>query len=650
MSQRQDIRPQAAQQSGRALFELAGKPVLVLGLGISGLAAVRYALSREAQVTVVDTRDEPPHLQALKDRHPGARFQRCSFGEINCADYELIIWSPGISIELGAGQQLYQDAADAGVQVVGELDIFMQVLGIYTDLQVELAQALAAARAAELAAEQAALQAVEQAKADEDKARRDAAGLADEIADEPADAGIDDMAVERPAADTEMEGLAAAEPAALDEGKVAAEAEGETNGDSVAESAGEPVMPPMIEVPRPKVIAVTGTNGKTTVCSLATVMANAVNVKTQAVGNIGNTMLDAVCDAVESDDWPQLWVLELSSFQLALSRSFNPDVAVILNFSADHLDWHRSMASYAAAKRLIAGPQTHLVLPAAGLPAGLSDLGDPMAGVDSNAKMTKVAAKELAKKVANAAPRNFFGTTDPVNEGDTGLVRNGGVVWLAEAQPSEGPVIGKRRSEPEPPLVKRLMPVDVLRIPGEHNQLNALAALTVCRAAGLPMAGMLHAMREYRGEPHRCQLIARIDDVNWYDDSKGTNVGATCAALDGLEEPLWLLAGGVGKDQDFAPLAEVVARRARGVILFGTDADKIRNALTQSGVQLMDAADLNEAVRLAAEHARPGQAVLLSPACASFDMFANYQARGEAFARAVQTHGEDRGVVMELPC
>lgn len=630
MSETQDIQPTAVDQNGRALYDLAGKQVLVLGLGVSGLAAVRYALMREAQVTVVDTRDEPPHLQALSERHPDARFRRCNLGEINCADFELIIWSPGISIELGAGQQLFQDAADAHVPVIGELDIFMQVLTIYTDAQVERAQELAVARAAELAAEQIVLQAVEQAKADADKARRDAAGIPDEITDESVDGNLEEPGAEVPGAEPESE--------------IEATAKVE------AESAGEPVMPPMIEVPRSKVIAVTGTNGKTTVCSLATVMANAVQVKTQAIGNIGDTMLDAVCDAVESDDWPQLWVLELSSFQLALSRSFNPDVAVILNFSADHLDWHRSIASYAAAKRSIAGPQTHLVLPAAALPAGLSDLGDPMAGVDGGAKMTKAAAKELAKKVASAAPRNFFGTTDPVNEGDTGLVRNGGVVWLAEAQASEGPMIGKRRTEPEPPLVKRMMPVDVLRIRGEHNQLNALAALTVCRAAGLPMAGMLHAMRDYRGEPHRCQLIAKIDDVNWYDDSKGTNVGATCAALDGLEEPLWLLAGGVGKDQDFSPLAAAVARRARGVILFGADADKIRCALAQSGVQLMDAADLTEAVALAAEHARPGQAVLLSPACASFDMFANYQARGEAFARAVQTHGEDRGVIMELPC
>jgi len=647
MSQTQDIQPTVADRNGRALYELAGKSVLVLGLGVSGLAAVRYALSREAQVTVVDTREEPPHLQTLKDRHPDARFQQCSLVEINCADYELIVWSPGISIEQGAGQQLFQDAADASVPVVGELDIFMQVLGIYTDAQVARAQELAAARAEELVAEQAALQAVEQAKADADKARRDAAGLADEeiadeVADETADANLEVPGTEATVAEPESEAQSEAEAEAEPDGEVATK--------TGAESADQPAMPPLIEVPRPKVIAVTGTNGKTTVCSLATVMANAVQVKTQAVGNIGDTMLDAVCDAVESDDWPQLWVLELSSFQLALSHAFNPDVAVILNFSADHLDWHRSIASYAAAKRLIVGPQTHLVIPAAALPAGLSDLGDPMAGVDAGAKMTKTAARELAKKVASAAPRNFFGTTDPVNEGDTGLVRNGGVVWLAEAQASEGPVIGKRRSEPEPPLVKRLMPVDVLRIRGEHNQLNALAALTVCRAAGLPMAGMLHAMRDYRGEPHRCQLIARIDDVNWVDDSKGTNVGATCAALDGLDEPLWLLAGGVGKDQDFSPLAAAVARRAQGVILFGVDADKIRSALAQSGVQLIDAADLAEAVTLAAEHARPGQAVLLSPACASFDMFENYVARGEAFARAVQTHGEDRGVIMELPC
>jgi len=637
MTQTQDILPTVGESHPQDLYELAGKSVLVLGLGLSGLAAARYALLRGARVQVIDTREQPPYLHTLREQYPLAECRQASLDEINCADYALIIWSPGISIELGAGQQLYQDAAEAGVPVVGELDIFMQALKINTDARLELLRAKAAARAAELAAEQAALAAAEQAKADADKARRLAA----------------EHELETNTPDDEAGQSAVVESASHEsEPAETADEQGHTeHDDGVDESSThESLMPPIADIPRPKVIAVTGTNGKTTVCSLIKVMANAVQVKTQAVGNIGITMLDALCDAIEADDWPELWVLELSSFQLALSHGFNPDIAVILNFSADHLDWHRSVTSYAAAKRLIAGPQTRLVLPAAGLPAGLSDLGNPMAGIDTDAKMTKTAARELAKKVANAAPRHFFGASDPVNEGDTGLVRNGGVVWLAEAQASTEPVVGKRRVEVEPVLVKRLMPIDVLRIRGEHNHLNALAALTACRAAGLPMAGMLHAMRDYRGEPHRCQLIARIDDINWYDDSKGTNVGATCAALDGLEEPIWLLAGGVGKDQDFSPLATAVVRRARGVILFGADAEKIRAALSQSGVPLMMAADLSGAVALAAEHARPGEAVLLSPACASFDQFANYQARGEAFARAVQVYGEERGVIMEMPC
>ncbi|MFK7966646.1 MAG: UDP-N-acetylmuramoyl-L-alanine--D-glutamate ligase [Burkholderiaceae bacterium] len=633
-----DIRPQD-------LYELAGKRVLVLGLGLSGLAAVRFAVSREAQVTVIDTRDEPPHLPALRERYPAVGYQRSALSDINCTEYELIVWSPGISIEIGAGQQLYQDASEAGIPVVGELDIFTQALAIHTDAQVARLQAEAADRAAVFAAEQAAREAEEKAKADEDKARREAA--AHELDDQNR-LETQGLELADPQADPEAN-AGSVEPAPVADASAPAP-ESESSAEADSDVPTEKLVLPTAEIPRPKVIAVTGTNGKTTVCSLATTMANAVDVKTQAVGNIGATMLDAICDAIESDDWPQLWVLELSSFQLALSRSFDPDIAVILNVSADHLDWHRSVASYAAAKRAIAGPHTHLVLPAAGLPAGLSDLGDPMAGIDANASMTKTAARELARKVANAAPRNFFGTADPVNEGDTGLVRNGGVVWLAEAQASEVPVTGKKKTAPEPALVKRLMPVDVLRIRGEHNHLNALAALAVCRAAGLPMAGMLHAMRDYRGEPHRCQLIARIDDVNWYDDSKGTNVGATCAALDGLEEPMWLLAGGIGKDQDFAPLAEAVSRRARGVILFGQDAEKIRSALSQCGIELLHATDFADAMAQAAERSRPGEAVLLSPACASFDMFENYQARGDAFVRAVQAHGEDRGVIMELPC
>ncbi|MGH1358688.1 MAG: UDP-N-acetylmuramoyl-L-alanine--D-glutamate ligase [Burkholderiaceae bacterium] len=556
--------PLAGQQL--SLFDMQGRRVLVLGLGLSGLASVRYALLREAKVEVIDTREQPPFLADLNSAYPQASFRQSALADIDCEQYDLIIWSPGISIERGAGLALAQAASKAGVAIVGELDIFVQAM------QVIAAQA-------------------------QERQAQENARSTDVVADQD---------------------------------------------DAEASASIDPPEP----VPT-KILAVTGTNGKTTVCSLAAEMAGAVGVDARAVGNIGASMLDAWCDAWQAGQMPQIWILELSSFQLALTRQFDPDVAVILNVTADHLDWHDSFASYATAKRKIAGARTHLILPRRGLPAELDlpELVDP-----KDESLSKTAAREAARAAANAPPRTYFGTSDPVNEGDTGLVRDNGIIWLAEAQSGDLPGARKRNFIAEPPVIKRLMPVDVLPIKGEHNHLNALAAIALCRAAGLPMAGMLHALRQYRGEPHRCQLIARIADVNWYDDSKGTNVGATCAALDGLDQKAWLIAGGVAKDQDFAPLAKAVRQQAAGVILFGQDAGQIRLALGDTGVTLLEATDLNDAVTQAGENATSGQAVLLSPACSSFDMFRNYQERGQAYVQAVQAYGEERGVVMEMPC
>jgi UDP-N-acetylmuramoylalanine--D-glutamate ligase len=187
------------------------------------------------------------------------------------------------------------------------------------------------------------------------------------------------------------------------------------------------------------------------------------------------------------------------------------------------------------------------------------------------------------------------------------------------------------------------MPADALRIRGAHNQANALAALALARAIGVPMAAMLHGLRAFGGEPHRCELVAVIRDVEWYDDSKGTNVGATVAALAGLGKPAVLIAGGDGKGQDFSPLAPVVAAHAAAVLLIGRDAPAIRGALEGTGVPLVDCPSLEEAVAEAARVVGPGQAVLLSPACASFDMFRNYGHRAQVFVEAVRRVAEEDG-------
>jgi UDP-N-acetylmuramoylalanine--D-glutamate ligase len=186
--------------------------------------------------------------------------------------------------------------------------------------------------------------------------------------------------------------------------------------------------------------------------------------------------------------------------------------------------------------------------------------------------------------------------------------------------------------------MNKLMPADALKIRGQHNATNALAAIALCRAIGLSLAPLLHAARQYQGEPHRVELVARIRDVDYVDDSKGTNVGATVAALHGLgvDRRLVVILGGDGKGQDFAPLVAPVSRFARAVVLIGRDAPVLREVLMHSGVKLLEAASLEDAVALCSEQAHVGDAVLLSPACASLDMFRNYAHRAEVFVSAVK--------------
>ena len=378
----------------------------------------------------------------------------------------------------------------------------------------------------------------------------------------------------------------------------------------------------------PKVIAITGTNGKTTVTSLTGLLCQRAGLTVRVAGNISPAALDVLRDALDAEALPQAWVLELSSFQLYATHSLRPDAAAVLNITQDHLDWHGDMASYAAAKARIFGPDTVRVL----------NRDDA-----------------LCMQMAGAgAPLASFGMDAPQAAGSFGLVSENGMDWLAEAAaPEEGEGKRRRKDQSEPPVsVKRLMPADALQIRGRHNAANALAALALCRAAGLPMARLLHGLREYRGEPHRVELIATIGGVEYYDDSKGTNVGATVAALNGLggavmsgRQRLLLIAGGDGKGQDFAPLAQPVARHARAVFLIGRDAAALGAALAGTGVPARECATLEEAVQAAAALAQPGEAVLLSPACASLDMFRNYAHRAEVFADAVRDIAAERGEV-----
>jgi UDP-N-acetylmuramoylalanine--D-glutamate ligase len=380
----------------------------------------------------------------------------------------------------------------------------------------------------------------------------------------------------------------------------------------------------------PEVIGITGTNGKTTVTSLTGLLGQHAGKSVAVAGNIGPTLLDTLTEKLDArhggDALPQVWVLELSSFQLDGCSNFEPTVATILNVTQDHLDWHGTFANYTAAKSRIFGSGLMLL-----------NRNDPLV------------MATLPPLVKGRQLRNYitFGSDEPTRPGDYGIQTANGMTWLVRAIEADETV--KRRKDEEIVLhIQRFMPLDALRIRGRHNAINALAALALATAAGCALAPMLHGLREYRGEPHRVESVAVLNEVEYFDDSKGTNVGATVAALEGLgvERKLVLIVGGEGKGQDFSPLAEPVSRYARAVILIGRDAGLLRSAIEASGVELVDADSMESAVALAQGHANAGDAVLMSPACASFDMFDNYEHRARVFCEAVHALAHDQGVAL----
>jgi len=342
---------------------------------------------------------------------------------------------------------------------------------------------------------------------------------------------------------------------------------------------------------KPKIIAVTGTNGKSTVTRMAGDICIAAGHATVVAGNIGTPVLDALTDIEEGRSAPTAFVLELSSFQLETTASLDADAAAMLNVSEDHLDRYNGIDEYAAAKARV-----------------------------FNGHGAQIVNREDARSVAMAQPGRAvwsFGTGAPGSERAWGIERNGGQPTLMRG-------------------ANALMPVADLPVAGLHNAANALAAGALCHAIGIADAPIVAALRAYQGLPHRVEKIAVIDGVTYYDDSKGTNVGSTVAALNGFAQPVVLIAGGEGKGQDFAPLRDPIARHARAVVLIGRDREQIARAIEASGVAVERAATMDEAVQLARAASRPGDVVLLSPACASYDMFKNYGHRGDVFAAAVK--------------
>jgi UDP-N-acetylmuramoylalanine--D-glutamate ligase len=659
-------------------------PVLVLGLGASGLAMARWCARHGAQVTVADTRDVPPALATLQAEWPGVRFVG---GPLTAALVEgtpirAVYRSPGLTPATIAP---VVDAARAiGLPVGGELDLFAQALrdlktvvlpevlaAEAVDLEVIADVAPALADTAEAIAPTPSEPSTEPVATAEDvdgteaapralaeDMPRDAAASVPAPVEAPIEASIEASASDVPPATDEVADpiaepsepapatvVAAPRPALPTPGKpyiataakdaaefVARIAElSATNPASAIVEDDSPQLPlvPHAEPEPPKgyapaVLAITGTNGKTTVTSLTGLLVERAGKTVAVAGNIGPTLLDTLAAHLDAETLPDVWVLELSSFQLDGVQDFEPTAAAVLNLTQDHLDWHGDMASYAAAKARVFGQQ------------GLMILNRDDAGV------MQMLPPPIRVKLQRPQIRTHitFGAGLPLRPTDFGIERVNGMAWLVRALEADETIKRKRgaAAQEEEIFLQRLMPADALRIRGQHNALNALAALALASAAGCPLGPMLYGLREYHGEPHRVESVAILDQVEYFDDSKGTNVGATVAALQGLgaERRIVAILGGDGKGQDFEPLAAPVRQVARAVVLIGRDAPVIEAALVATGVTLVHAASMEEAVQLAAKRAHPGDAVLLSPACASFDMFKDYAHRAQVFCDAVQ--------------
>ena len=578
--------------------QLHGQHVLILGLGASGLAMARWCARAGADVTVADTRAQPPQLATLQAEWPQVTFVAGPFAAslVEGTAVRAVFRSPGLSPEVVA--PVVEAAKAMGLWQGGELSLFAAAL---QDLKAEFAyapQVLAitgtngkttvtsltgqlverAGKTVKVAGNigptllDTLAEAVTQAQT---LVAQQAQDLAEQQAQEAA------QAMAEPAVDT------VAVPVA--EQDVASDVDSETavDGDADADAQeGEPVLPVAApEVKHPMALAL-----------------------------------------------PQVWVLELSSFQLDSSAGFEPTAATVLNITQDHLDWHGSMDAYAAAKARIFGEQGLMVLN--------REDAHVMAMRPAPVKV------KLQRPIERACVT--FGGDMPQRQGDFGIEVMNGMTWLVRAL--EADETRRRRKDAEEELhIQRLMPADALRIRGRHNAVNALAALALASSAGCALAPMLYGLREYRGEPHRVEPIAVVNEVEFFDDSKGTNVGATVAALQGLgaDRRVVVILGGDGKGQDFSPLAEPVSRFARAAVLIGRDAPLIREVLGLADVPVVDAKDMVDAVAQASALAQSGDAVLMSPACASFDMFKDYEHRARVFAQAVADLADAAGVSME---
>jgi UDP-N-acetylmuramoylalanine--D-glutamate ligase len=582
-------------------MQLLGQHVLILGLGASGLAMARWCAHAGADVTVADTRESPPQLAALQAEWPAVRFVSGPFVArlVEGTAVRAVFRSPGLAPEVVA--PVVDAARSMGLWQGGELSLFAAGL---QDLKARFGYTPQVLAITGTNGKTTVTSLTGQLVARAGKTVKVAGNIGPTLLDTLSEAmaqaleKVEQQEAERAAA--EMENA----DGAIEQSSVAAAQDAVITTSSQDE-------PMMNDEAHPD----------------ATVVNEDDETEAELPLPVPPAEQDPMAQAL-----PQVWVLELSSFQLDSSEGFEPTAATVLNISQDHLDWHGSMAAYAAAKARIFGAQGLMVL---------------------NREDTQVMAMrpepvrvKLQKPVERACV--LFGADMPQRPGDFGIEVTHGMTWLVRAL--EADETRRRRKDAAEELhIQRLMPADALRIRGRHNAVNALSALALASSAGCALGPMLYGLREYRGEPHRVEPVAIINEVEFFDDSKGTNVGATVAALQGLgaDRRVVVILGGEGKGQDFSPLSEPVKRFARGVVLIGRDAPVIREALQGTDVSMHDATDMHAAVAQAASIARSGDAVLMSPACASFDMFDNYGHRAEVFVQAVASLAEAAGVAME---
>jgi len=450
----------------------AGRNVVVLGAGLTGLSLARYLVREGARVRVADTRPQPPLAGALAAALPDVPLVTGPLTEATFAGADLVAISPGVAKD----QPAIAAAVARGVELAGDIELFARALP-----------------------------------------------------------------------------------------------------------------------PEQKVLAITGSNGKTTVTALTGALCRAAGLRTVVAGNIGDAVLDALArfeGEAAQEAWPDVFVLELSSFQLETTWSLVPTAAAVLNVTDNHLDRYADLAAYAAAKARIFAAGGVQVL----------NRDDP---------------HSLAMRIPGRTVETF-GASVPASEGEWGLVRFERTTWLAQGG-------------------GLLVPTDSLSLVGRHNALNALAALALTATVARLDRGVLDALKAFQGLPHRMQRIAEAGHIAYIDDSKATTVVATRAALDGIERPAVLIAGGDGKGQDFRPLKSSVDADCRVVLLIGRDAPIVAQALAGTPARVEIVGTLDRAVDRAFEVAEPGDAVLLSPACASLDQFTSYVERGERFAAQVKT-------------